>query len=334
MKVKTGSTETSTTVNAPATSKTISGLSSASTYSTSVSAVNDAGTSEPKDGPDVTPQDPPFNPPTDLSSSSKTTTSVTLAWTKVPGATGYVLSQGKGGDPRTEKTVADVATATFTGLTANTAYTYDIKAVKNATQSAASTPRLTVTTAAEPTDRPTDVHWTTRTASALDIAWNKYPGAVKYKVKYYPTGNSAADKSISLGNVSTASITGLLRGTSYTVRVAGVSASGVQGPYSALKNLSTSNLLPPTNFVKTKTSSTGLTVSWTPAAGAEGYRIYYGIGTGTRTAVEVTGGSKTSKQITGLKPNTTYTIDIASLENDGTSRSLYTTPRISVKTKP
>ena len=230
--------------------------------------------------------------------------------------------------------MGDVSTTTFTGLTANTAYTYDIKAVKNATQSAASTPRLTVTTAAEPTDRPTDVHWTTRTASALDIAWNKYPGAVKYKVKYYPTGNSAADKSISLGNVSTASITGLLRGTSYTVRVAGVSASGVQGPYSALKNLSTSNLLPPTNFVKTKTSSTGLTVSWTPAAGAEGYRIYYGIGTGTRTAVEVTGGSKTSKQITGLKPNTTYTIDIASLENDGTSRSLYTTPRISVKTKP
>jgi hypothetical protein len=274
-----------------------------------------------------------FAAPTNLHSTSSTTTSVTLSWNKVTGATGYILSQGKGSDPRTEQTVGDVSTATFSGLTANTAYTYDIKAKSGATKSAASTPRITVTTPAVPNDRPTDVHLNSRTASGLTVGWTKYPGAVKYKVKYYPTGHSDQEKNVTLGDVDVISITGLLRNASYTVRVAGVSSGGTQGPYSALKNFTTSNLLPPTNFAKVKTSATGMTVSWTPAAGAEGYRIYYGIGSGPRTAVEVSGGTKTSKQITGLQPNTTYTLDIASLENSGTSRSDYTTPRISIKTK-
>jgi hypothetical protein len=60
-------------------------------------------------------------------------------------------------------------------------------------------------------------------------------------------------------------------------------------------------------------------------AGVPKYRIYHGITSSTtRTKVEV--GDVGTTKITGLKPDTTYAIDIASLLSDGT-RSAYT-PRI------
>lgn len=274
-----------------------------------------------------------FVAPSDLNSPSKTSSSVTLAWTKVPDATGYILSQGIGDGPRTTKTVGDVSTTSFTGLSASTAYTYDIVAVKGATQSAAS-PRITVTTPAAPIDRPTNLQWTSRTPSTVSLSWTKKPGAVKYKVRYAPPG-STSYKFLNVGDVSTAQVTGLSRGNSYVFRVTAIEASGTQSPYSPSLTASTSNLLPPTNFAKKSNQYRDrISVKWTKAVGAQGYRIYYGIGSGPRTKVEVTGGDIESKTITGLQPNTTYTFDIASLEDNGTSRSDYTTPRISIKTQP
>ena len=334
VKVKTGSTETATSVNAPATSKTISGLTPGSTYSTSVSALNASGTSHATAGPDVTPQDVPFDPPSDLSSPSHTSSSVDLAWTKVPGATGYILSQGKGSDARTTKTVGDVSSASFTGLSASTAYTYDIVAVKGATQSSASTPRLTVTTSAEtvPTDRPTDVRWTSRTASAITVAWTKKPGSAKYKIRWTPTGSKTYTY-LTVGNVSSAQVTGLSRGASYNFKVAAITSSGTVSPYSTpALTASTSNLKAPTNFVKKSSTATTITLTWTKSVGAEAYSVAYGLGdTGARTYVNVAGGDTQTVKITGLTAGKKYTLAIASTELGGTSRSSYT-PRISVTT--
>lgn len=85
----------------------------------------------------------------------------------------------------------------------------------------------------------------------------------------------------------------------------------------------------PQNLASTKTTVTYIDLAWTKVDGAAGYRIYYGIGSGTRTKLEV--GNVTSARLRGLKPSTTYSIDIAALKSDGT-RSSYS-PRISVRTK-
>ena len=331
VKVKTGTTVTSKSVDAPATSTTISGLSSASTYSTSVSAVNGSGTSDPTAGPDVTPQAPPFAPPSNLSSPSHTASSVALAWAKVSGASGYVLSKRIGSGPANTIQVGDVSSASFTNLSASTEYTFDIRAVKaDGTQSPASEP-LNVTTSAAPADRPTDVHWTSRTSSAVTIAWTKKSGSAKYKIRYFPEGTKTYTY-LTVGNVSSAEVKGLSRGKSYVFKVAAISSSGTVSPYSTPNLIaSTSNLLKPTNFVKTSRTATTITLTWTRAAGAEGYRVAYGIGTGARTYVDVGGGDTETVTITGLTAGKQYTLAIASTELSGTSRSSYT-PRISVTT--
>ncbi len=150
VKVKTGATVTSKSVNAPGTSTTISGLDSTKTYSTSVSAVNSSGTSDPTAGPDVTPQAPPLAPPSNLSSPTHSSSSVALAWTKVVGASDYILSSRIGSGPATTKHVGDVSSTSFTGLSASTEYSFDIAAVKpDSTESAPSSP-LKVKTATAP----------------------------------------------------------------------------------------------------------------------------------------------------------------------------------------
>ncbi len=276
-----------------------------------------------------------FVAPDDLSSPSKTSTSVSLAWTKVPDATSYILGKTKSGGVRSTKNVGDVSTGKFSGLSPSSEYTFDITAVKAGNIESAPSAPLTVTTAAAPTDRPTNVHMTSRTATGLTIAWTKKPGATKYKVNYVlSTGGTA--KTLTVGDVDTASITGLTRGKAYNVKVLAIESNATESPYSTpILTVSTSNLLPPTNFAKKSNQYTNrISVKWTKAVGAEGYRIFYGIGSGPRTKVEVSGGTTESKTITGLQPNTTYTFDIASLEDGGTSRSDYTTPRISIKTQP
>ena len=276
------------------------------------------------------PTEPDFSPPSDLSSPTKNESSVSLAWTKVTGANGYILSRRNGSETATTQQVGDVSSALFSGLAPSTEYTFDITAVKpDGTQSEASSP-LKVTTAAVPTDRPSSVRWTSRTSTSMKIAWTKKSGSAKYKIRYFPEGDKTY-KYLTVGNVSSASITGLTRGKAYVFKVAAISSSGTQSPYSSSLYASTSNLRPPTNFVRTARTSTTITLSWTKAAGANGYRIGKGIGSGTRTSVEVSGGDTQTVKLTGLKAGTTYTIDIASLEGSGNSRSSYT-PRISVKT--
>lgn len=151
VKVKTGSDVTSKSVNAPATSTTISGLDSSKTYSTSVSAKNGSGTSDPPTaGPDVKPNAPPFLPPSNLSSPTHDSSSVALAWSKVAGANGYILSRRIGSGSATTKQVGDVSSSSFASLAASTEYTFDITAVKpDGTQSPASDP-LKVKTATAP----------------------------------------------------------------------------------------------------------------------------------------------------------------------------------------
>ena len=73
---------------------------------------------------------------------------------------------------------------------------------------------------------------------------------------------------------------------------------------------------------------TTIDLKWTKVSGANKYRIYYGVGSGKHTKVEV--GNVTSTTLKGLKHDTKYSIDIAAIRSDGTRSAL--SPRIAVET--
>ncbi len=75
----------------------------------------------------------PVAPPTSLASRSITQTSITLIWTKSDGATFYRVRKDSA-DSFTD--VGDVATYTFSGLTAGTQYTLEVRARNSDYQSA------------------------------------------------------------------------------------------------------------------------------------------------------------------------------------------------------
>jgi hypothetical protein len=164
------------------------------------------------------------------------------------------------------------------------------------------------------------------TVTSIDLSWREVDGAAKYRVSYRPSASTGSFTTVDVGGL-TRTLTGLKPNTEYELRVAAVRADGQLSPYSTIW-ISTRQLVAPNNLQVASQTPTSVTLEWTKVPGVPKYRMYYGIGSGTRTRVEV--GDVSTKTITGLKPNTPYLIDIASLLNDGT-RSSYS-PKITATT--
>ncbi len=254
--------------------------------------------------------------------------SINVTWDAVSGATSYKVVAKEGANETTKVVDAPATETTLTGLSSQKTYSVSVAAV-NASGTGTPTAGPDVTPTAL-TDRPSNVHWTSRTATSMKLAWTKKSGSAQYKIRYALDGTTTY-KYLTVGDVSSANITGLSRGKSYDFKVAAIASNGTRSPYSSTFTASTSNLRAPANFVKKSRTATTITLTWTSAAGAEGYRVGYGIGSGARTYVDVTGGGTQSVKITGLRPGKSYTLDIASTELGGTSRSSYS-PRITVAT--
>jgi hypothetical protein len=161
----------------------------------------------------------------------------------------------------------------------------------------------------------------------IDLSWTKVDGAAGYRI-YRGIGSGTRTK-LEVGDVTWASLKGLKPNTTYSIDIAALKSDGTRSSYSPRINVRTKPLVPPTDFRVFDWTSTSLTLRWTKVDGVPNYRLYYGIGSGTRTRVDL--GDVGTTTITGLKPGTNYTIDIASMLSDGT-RSAYT-PRID-KTTP
>jgi hypothetical protein len=81
----------------------------------------------------------PFGPPAILYATAAGTTSVSLAWTAVSGATSYKVYRSSGGGLFTQVASVSLASHSDTGRSANTTYLYKVSAHDGATESALST---------------------------------------------------------------------------------------------------------------------------------------------------------------------------------------------------
>jgi hypothetical protein len=235
--------QTPVTVAAPATSKAVTGLKGGTAYTFKVAAVNESGAgpeSEPSNA--VTPIAPTVaGAPTGVTATAGAL-SASVAWTAPASEggspiTGYRITPYVGATAQTAVNVAATArSATVSGLTAGTSYTFKVAAVNavgTGPESAAS--GAVVPIAAATPGAPTAVAASAKSSGAL-VSWtaptsNGGSAITGYRITPY-SGTKALASTAAAATATSASVTGLPDGSPYTFKVAALNAVG-PGPESA-----------------------------------------------------------------------------------------------------
>ena len=249
------------------------------------------------------------------------TPSATVTWT-APASnggdpiTGYVITPSSG----SPVTVGNVTSDTITGLTNGTAYTFKVAAINAVGTGAASAASNSVTPAAPATvpGAPTIGTATAGNASAT-VSWTAPASNGGDPITGYvitPSSGSA----VTVGNVTSDTVTGLTNGTAYTFKVAAINAVGT-GAQSAASNSVTPAApatVPGAPTIGTATAgNASATVTWTAPASNGGSAITgYVITPSSGSAVTV--GNVTSDTVTGLTNGTAYTFTVAAINAVGT----------------
>jgi Tfp pilus assembly protein PilE/fibronectin type 3 domain-containing protein len=236
---------------------------------------------------------------TGLSLTGTTTTTASLAWTKPAGTiTGYKVVVTGGGQPERTITLGTGTTTTVTGLLPDKTYTFTVSAASAGGYGAG----VAVTGATVP-DAATSLRSTGATDTTIALAWDHAGGTgVTYTVL---RGGTQVATGLT-GKTYTA--TGLSGATSYTFTVV---VNGAAGKASAASAPLTAWTTPaaPGNLTVGSATGTTLTASWTaPSGTVTGYEL--AVTGGGQPAQTFDLGLVTSKQVTGLNPDTVYTFTL------------------------
>ena len=262
-------------------------------------------------------------------------TSFNANWGSVALATGYRLDVATDALFTTflagyqDKNVGNVLSSSVTGLSANTAYYYRIRAYQAGGISLIYSNTITVTTPAEvpvPTANPA----TSITQTGFTASWTTVAGAVSYSLDV-ATDNAftafvSGYNSKNMGDVASGNVTGLTANTAYYYRVR---ANGTVGT-SVNSNTVTATTLPmppaaPSGIAAESITSSGFVLRWRSSPTAATY--YLDISTVSNFASYITGyndfnnGSDTSKTVTGLSPSTAYYFRVRAGNTGGISSS-------------
>lgn len=269
-------------------SKTITGLKpkTSHTYAVRAKNVNKIGDYSSTRSVTTLPQTPAA--PTNVTHTS-TDNSVTVSWSAVIGATGYdVLFNGT--------TYAETKTSrTFTGLAANTAYSYQVRS-KNADGASPYGPSQMVRTAPK---APASVSASTN-ENSVTVSWPAVSGATSYDVIFDGKTYRVTTNSLK--------VSGLSPNTSHTYQVRANNANG-SGAYGSARTVKTAPKVP--NPITQSSTKNSVTVGWDAVPGAISYDLLF-----NGTTYRVTG---TSKTVTGLNPGTNYSYQVRANNGDGSS---------------
>jgi hypothetical protein len=249
-------------------------------------------------------------------------TQINLSWQKTAGATGYyvdewVVSNGVGN----WKTIATLGASStgyiFSSLSPNTTYYFTLGAF-NAVGTTFAAYRSATTFTLTPPGAPAFTA-TAVSGSQVNLAWSKVPNATSYLVDEWVNG---AWKQIGIlnGNTTSFSANGLSPGSTYYFTVAAANAAGTTwASYHQVTTLTTSTTRPAAPvFTATATSSTQVSLSWQPVAGATGYVIdeWY---QGAWVQIGTVGGASTGCTVSGLPAGTTLYFTVGAFNSAGTT---------------
>ncbi len=215
-------------LNIPNPSLTVTGLNAGTTYYYRVRASGGGGTSSNSSTVEVITTS---NPPSAISSSSITSTSFTVAWSPVVGASSYAIDVSTSNNFYSyvsgySNAAVQGTSTVVSGLTPGYTYYYRVRAVNGSGASANSTTLSVLTIPSSPTAKEA----TEITKSTFIASWNSKIGASSYRldVSTQPDFSSYVEgyADLSVSGLSR-SVTGLTSATPYYYRVRAVNASGV-----------------------------------------------------------------------------------------------------------
>ncbi len=202
------------------------------------------------------------SPPTGVSTSGITNDSVTLNWTKSSGATSYEIRYNANPTEFNDwLDVGDVASYTFTGLTADRNYSFNLRA-KNA-DGVSNHVVVSANTLDGPNKAPsplTEVSSSNITHSSVTLNWTKSSGATSYEVLVIEL-DGEDDDFFDVGDVARYTFSGLIPDRTYFFTLRAKNSYGVSASIS-LVGITT--LVAPPGWGKSSRSPTA-TPTFTPS---------------------------------------------------------------------
>ncbi|MSV60652.1 MAG: hypothetical protein F2901_04685, partial [Actinobacteria bacterium] len=215
------------------TSITVNNLTNGSAYTFQVAAKNAAGTGTAAVSGSLTPRTVPTAPLSVLGTVGNQ--QVALSW-NVPTSNGgaaisdYIVQSCTGGTCTTfNDGTGTVTSATVTGLTNGTAYTFQVAAKNIAGDGPYSTASTSITPRTVP-DAPTAVTATADNTGGIDVSWSAPSNNGGASITDYTLqsciSSTCTTVSRSLSTDTSTKVSGLVKGTAYTFQVAAVNVAG------------------------------------------------------------------------------------------------------------
>jgi len=318
--------------------QSVTGLTAGTTYYFRVRAVNGFGTSSNSNI--ITSITIPAAPVA-TSASAITDVFFTANWNSSTGASDYRLDVATDAGFTSfvsgfnNTSVGNVTNASVSGLTAGTTYYFRVRATNTSGASADSNTISTITIPAAPTATAAS----SVTATTFAANWNASTGASSYRLDVATdsgfTSFVSGFNDLNVGNVVTASVTGLTAATTYYYRVRAVDASGTSGN----SNTITQDTLAaaPTATAATSVTDVSFAANWGAVTGATSYRLDVATDAGFTSFVsgynDLNVGNVVTQSVTGLTQNTTYYFRVRTVNGGGTSGNSNTITTLTYNTE-
>jgi fibronectin type 3 domain-containing protein len=250
------------TVAAGTTNREVTGLSAGTSYQFRIMAVNEGGNGVATTATARTLPARAANP----TLASVSDTSIRVTWATVTGNTGYHVQRSVNGVDWTlvNTAAANATTFTDTGLTANSAYQYRVRAFNASGNGEFSNAvsRATLLSAVSSFTATAD------SASQITLSWSNVTGESGYRLERL-SGTTWTLVATLAADTTTRTVTGLSAGTSYQFRLMATSAVG--NGVAASRTIATRPAAP-TGLSLTAITG-GLKLSWANVAGESGYVV-------------------------------------------------------------